>query len=319
MSGALALHGLDAQNPLGFLAALGLLRVLDDHARGHALPPPRLAFSADGARSALVFTDLPFAGVVKVVLADARAQVESTALRLAYDDGGNRCAPDSGGATRDLKPPPHTAREWLKDVARPVEGSRRDADLALGFLSELVQDNNGNSKPTALHFTAGQQTFLGMVELLRGGMNATDLDEALHGPWRSASKLPSLSWDASVARNYALRASNPSSEKRGSVPAANWLAVQALSFFPVMFRRGRLQTTGVAGGWKDGTWAWPVWSVAATAPTLVSLLRRDPRRLTTRERAALGVDVVFESAILRSDQGGYGSFSPADVVVPPAR
>lgn len=310
------LPGLDAQNPLGFFAALGLLRVLDEHARQHGADRPRLAFAAAGAPTATILGHVSLDGLADVILADAAAQSASVALGLAYDADGRLCKASAEGATRDLKPSPASARELLK---RARASTRRDADLASGLFSELVQDNGGNTKPTAFHFTAGQQTFLLMVEELRRGITSEDVEEALVGPWRTTSALPSLSWDASVARNYALRASNPSKEKRGSVPVANWLAVHALGFFPVLPRSGRLQTTGVRGGWKDGSFAWPVWSVPATVPVVRSLLREDPRALGSVARAALGVEVVFESGILRSDQGGYGSFTPADVVIAPHR
>lgn len=308
------LPGLDAQNPLGFFAALGLLRVLDEHALQHDQARPRLAFSSGGAPIAVIRAHVAREGLAEVILADAAAQSASVTLALAYDADGQLCKPDAEGAKRDLKPSPAAAREFLK---RAAASSRRDADLAAGFFSELVQDHSGNTKPTALHFTAGQQTFLAMVEALRRGITAADVHEALLGPWRTESTLPSLSWDASGARNYALRASNPSGEKRGSVAAANWLAVHALGFLPVLPRQGRLQTTGARGGWKDGAFAWPVWSAPATLPVVRSLLREDPRLLGSAARSALGIDVVFESGILRSDQGGYGSFTPADVVVPP--
>ncbi len=308
----LELLGLDAQNPLGFFASLGLLRVLDA-ATKEGLPKPRLSFAEGALAYALLRTDFTRPELERAVLLDADHQAASLALGLAYGEDGRLCAPSSPDATRDLKPSPAAAREFLTKVA---EAPRRDADLAAAFFSELVQDNNGNTKPTAFHFTAGQQTFLAMVEALRTGLDLESLREALDGPWRNSSALPSLSWDATVARQYALRASNPSSEKRGSVPAANWLAVQGLAFFPVMPRRGRLWTSCVRGGWKDSVFTWPVWHVPATARTVGALLRSDARDLTARERHAMGIGIVFASNILRTDQGGYGSFSPADAVVP---
>ena len=311
----LELPGLDAQNPLGFLAALGLLRVLDDHCRKRELVLPRLAFANDGSFQARLHTRVPYPGLKDVILSDAEAQAASAALQLAYDDAGGLCAPASRDATRDLKPSPQAARDFLAAVA---SSPRREADLASGFFSELVQDNNGNTKPTALHFTAGQQTFLSMVESLRAGMTGAGLDEALLGPWRNTSPLPSLSWDASVTRLYALRASDPSGEKRGSVPAANWLAVHALAYFPVFARRGRLQTTAVEGGWKDSVFTWPCWEVAASVQTITALLRSSARGLAARQRSALGIIAVFACGITRSDQGGYGSFTPADVIAPRA-
>ena len=64
MTTSVELTGLDAQNPLAFFAALGLLRVLDDDARRRGHERPRLAFidsrSADagGVVWASAFDDL---------------------------------------------------------------------------------------------------------------------------------------------------------------------------------------------------------------------------------------------------------------------
>jgi hypothetical protein len=160
---------------------------------------------------------------------------------------GNRVPANQAGANRDLKPPPAVAHDVLDEAA---VADRSTADLAAACFSELVQDNNGNTRPTALHFTAGQQSFLKMVDELRRGVGPADLHEALLGPWTGRSTLPSLSWDATVARQYALRAGNPSYEKRGSIPAANWLGVIGLSFFPVTVLRRQLVTTRIMGRWK---------------------------------------------------------------------
>ena len=177
-----------------------------------------------------------------------------------------------------------------------------------------MQDHKGNTKPTAFHFTAGQQTFLAMVDELRRGITADDVREALFGPWLNTSRLPSLSWDSSVARLYALRAGDPSKEKRGSVPAANWLGVIALELFPVAVRRGRLETACMKGGWKDSAFTWPVWSVPLTFSTIAALLRTDTGKWTPKQREAAGIAALFRSKITRSDQGGYGAFSPAEFV-----
>ena len=311
------LPGLDGQNPLGFLAGLGLLRVLDDHASRKSLARPRLAFAEIPPFVVRLSTHGTLAQIKEIVLADAAEQANSVALRLAYDEGGELCGPDAVDATRDLKPPPPAARRFLMLAGA---ASRRDADLAAGMISDVVQDNNGASKPTSFHFTAGQQAFLEMIEALRVGVDEAAIDEALVGPWRNTSKLPSLGWDSSVARLYALRASDPSGEKRGSVPASNWLAVHALALFPVMPERGRerpvLRTTNVGLGWKNVAYTWPLWTELADSRVIAAVLRLDSARWTQRERLALGISTVFRSRILRSDQGGYGSFTPPEVVPP---
>jgi len=308
---ALLLTGMDAQNPLAFLASLGLLRVLDDAPRASEHARPRLSFVDEGCPVPKLWTELSEDEVVQRVLDDAAAQAGNEALQLAYDKAGGEAPPDSPGAIRDLKPPPELARRALERFA---SADRRTARLATGLFSELVQDHNGNTKPTAFHFTAGQQTFLAMVDELRRGITAADVREALFGPWLNTSRLPSLSWDSSVARLYALRAGDPSKEKRGSIPAANWLGVIALELFPVAARHGRLETACIKGGWKDSAFTWPVWSVPLTFSTAAALLRTDTTLWKPQQRAAAGISALFRSQITRSDQGGYGAFSPAEFV-----
>lgn len=310
----LALTGMDGQNPLAYFAALGLLRILDERMRP-TQPRPRLAFIDDGRQTPHLHSACTFEEICALVLEDAAGRYGEAALALAYNKEGQRVKADSEAAIADLKPPPALAAQFLGEL---VGMDRRSADLGAAFFSELVEDNNGNTKPSALHFTAGQQKFLEMIAELRQGLQRAHLDEALLGPWRGLDALPSLSWDATVSRQYALRAVNPSHEKRGSVAGANWLALVGLSYFPVNARGSRLVTTGVVGGWKDSSFRWPVWSVPCTRAEVASLLRGEVTRLRAHEREALGITQVFQSAITRSDQGGYGSFAPADVVAPRA-
>lgn len=312
----LSLDGLDAQNPLAFFAALGLLRVCDFHAQKQGHERPRLSFVDEGRQTPRLHTPLTLDTLVKLVLDDAALCANDDALRLAYSDDDEEVAPETPEATRDLKPPPLVARAYLARLAR---GQRRAADLGAALFSELVQQGtDGNrAKPTAFHFTSGQQQFLKMAEDLRVGITAAHVVEALIGPWRNESPLPSFAWDASVTRMYALRASNPSGEKRGSIAAANWLGLQALAFFPVVVVRGRLVTTAVVGGWKDSVFTWPTWEPALSVPTTAALLRTNLSRMSAREWAAWGVTNVFASDIQRPDK--YGSFSPASVVVPKAK
>ncbi len=153
-----------------------------------------------------------------------------------------------------------------------------------------------------------------MVTELIEGLSAGDLEEALFGPWRYDRPLPVLQWDNAASRDYALRASDPSKEKKLGVPGADWLAFRGLSFLRVAPVGDGIATTGCRGRWKTGTFRWPIWTVPLSRPVIGSLLASpeledvEPRVLRAR-----GVAVVFESGIRRSDQGGYGSFTPAQV------
>lgn len=321
----LRLLGLDGSNPLGFLAALGLLRVLDHRARVAASPRPRLEWIDDGYWLPVVHDGGDVESVVHAVIDDKATWKHDPAFTLAYDETGEHLIDAlDRGAIRDLKPKPAAMREFLDRVAGISEqknlsgdawlAARRSMDTAAVYGSELIQDNNGNTKPLALHFSAGQQRFLDAVGKLQEGITEDDVREALLGPWKGTSTLPSMSWDATVARIYALRASDPSAEKRGSVPGADWLAFIALGLLRVTPHGRGLVTTGVRGGWKDSTFTWPLWIAPATASVIGSLVATPHlERLTVGERRARGIGVIFASAIMRADQGGYGSFAPARV------
>lgn len=313
----LLLPGLDASNPLAYFAALGALQILSDPGKAaEECEPWRLSWRDEGRWLAVLHGTADVEALIQRLHDDIASWNDELCLQLAYDAEGKRLPPSADKATFDLKPIPETFRSFVDEVTVTCAPQRlRSARLVAAYGSELVTDNNDNLKPTALHFTAGQQSFLGMVRTLQQGLNRDDFREALLGPWRNESKLPSLSWNASAPRVYAYRADNPSGEKRGSVPAADWLAFVGLRFFPVASKRSRLLTTCVQGGWKNSTLRWPVWTLPSTVNAVRSLLTwRGLREADSQQRSAVGVAVLYESKILRSDQGGYGSFSPASVL-----
>lgn len=309
------LTGLDGTNPLGLLAALGVLKVLHERSTPIGSPTPRLAWENDGRWRPRLFGLPDIDAVIDTVLEDLETWKSEPALELAYDNQGQLASGDK--VKRDLKPKPEALRVFLSGIVEGG-GEQRARSLAVvaAYGTETAVDNNGNVKPTAFHFTAGMQAFLSMVRELRDGVTRAHLEEALVGPWRNASTLPSLSWDAAAPRIYALRAKDPSAEKRGSVPGANWLAFVGLQFFPVASVGSQVITPCVTGGWKDSRFRWPLWSAPLTADTVASLLRVGRYAIgNAAEDTSRGIGTVLESAISRSDQGGYGSFSPAVVVL----
>jgi hypothetical protein len=301
----LLLTGLDGKNPLGFLAALGALDAIDDGVNDNALAP-KLAWRAAGTFRPMLVDGPDRETLLDLLVADLQSFAAEPALELRYRKRGE------GSEAHDLKPPPEEFVKYLRALV--ASDAKRSLAFAAALATDVAVDNNGSTKPTALHFTAGQQEFLAMVDALRKGVTRDDLCEALFGPWRYARALPVLQWDNSQARDYALRAGDPSKEKKTGVPGADWLAFRGLPFIRVAPIRDRIATTGCRGGWKTGFFRWPIWTGALTRPVVSSLLtspelfEADPRILRPR-----GVALVFESAIVRTDQGGYGSFSPASV------
>ncbi len=293
-----SLTGLDGTNPLGFMAALGALDV------AHEVDPTScLAWREYGSWQPTLRSGLDRDELLDAVLADRDSWRADPVIGVEYD------------GKRDLKPPPSLWREYV----RARLSTRRSLDFASAFATDVATDNKGNIKPTALHFTAGQQTFLGMVWGLIDAVTREDVEEALFGPWRYVRELPVLQWDATATRDWALRAGDPSKDKKAGVPGADWLAFRGLRFFQCVPVRDRVVTTAIGGGWKTGYLRWPLWTrplgidAVKTALRLPELACQEERARIAGRRAlrARGIAAVFESSIRRSDQGGYGSFSPA--------
>lgn len=312
------LAGLDGSNPLAFLAALGTLRILDDRARNNGESAPRLSWRDEGAWHPVIRGPAHLADIVTAVLEDRDTWAGEPALEFAYTIDGEPVDPGAKGAIRDLKPPLPAMRALLDRAAKAASrGDRRSARQVAAYATDVATDRKGNTKPTALHFTAGQQAFLDAVAGLHETLTEAEVREALAGPWRRDSPKKSLGWDpmgAFGARLYALRASDPSKEKRPCVPGAEWLAFVGLSFLPTVPSGRRVATTCVHGGWKDAVFLWPLWALPATARATESLLRTPGlAEMPSRARGARGIVAVLAADILRSDQGGYGSFSPTRV------
>jgi hypothetical protein len=308
------------------LAALGALRILDHRARLESRAPPRLSWVDEGCWRPVVHGVLSVEAIVSLIVEDKVSWHRDPAFVLAYDDSGMNLVDPStapGKVSRDLKPKPEAMRAFLEGIAQraALEQSRQERialgralETAASYGSELIQDNNGNTKPTGFHFTAGQQQFMKAVAELQEKVSEADLFEALVGPWRRESLLPNMGWDATNARLYALRASNPSGDKKTTVAGADWLAFVGLGAFPSFPANGRLNTTGIQGGWKDSAFTWAVWERPATWRTARSLCRNPKLAgLSESERRARGLAAAFTASIARSDQGGYGSFAPATV------
>jgi hypothetical protein len=301
----LVLTGLEGRNPLGFLAALGTLNVVADAIQpGHA--KPMLRWTSMGTYRPVLVGAPDREALLDLLVSDTASFKGEPALQLRYTKG------DDGPEAHDLKPPPGEYVRYLRSLV--ASGGERSLAFAGSFATDVAVDNNGNTKPTALHFTAGQQEFLAMVDELREGVTREDFREALFGPWRYARALPVLQWDNSQARDYALRAGDPSKEKKQGIPGADWLAFRGLTFLRVAPIGDRIATTGCRGGWKTGLFRWPMWTAALPREVVASLVT-SPEIFEMAPRVLLGrgIPIVFESGIGRTDQGGYGSFSPATV------
>jgi hypothetical protein len=297
------LVGLNGSSPLGFLAALGLLRVI---AGG------KLGFSGDGSFQAFIECfDGSESDLASLVTFDVEAAANPGApWRFTYTKSATK--KQGPQQVADLKPPPHEFKRFLAACVEAwLAGDEEAAAYAAAYATDVAVDSKGNTKPTAFHFTAAQQTFLGAVDGIRASLTREWIETSLfegHGE-RPGSN---LRWDPGAERNWALMANNPSGDETRVDAPLEWLAFRGLPMLPSFPRGSRIITTGVTGRGDEMTFTWPLWSIAASLQTVRSALQLDWTGSTT-ERAARGVFAVCSSVIRRTAQG-FGNFSPSSVV-----
>jgi hypothetical protein len=309
------LKGLNGSNPLGFMASVGLLRLLErDRQVGGCA---RLGFTDDGAFHAWVECD-PDLDIADLVARDAAGAAGPQPWRLEYEKKEKRGIK----IVADLKPPPAYFSKFLAlAITEWSAGHSERADYAAAYGTDVARDGKQNTKPTAFHFTAANQQFLGTVEETRTLVTKASTKRSLHLPGQTEPG-PNLRWDPDAERSRALMGVNPND--KGTVVNAplEWLAFRGLPAFPCVPIGLRIKTCCVTGRRQNELqFHWPLWSCGASYATVRSLLvltvawtqARDTQR-SIEGRNERGVLAVCTSKIRRSAQG-FGNFGPALVRV----
>jgi hypothetical protein len=308
---ALDLCGLDGSNPLGFLAALGTLRLLEG-----APVPPRLAWhQVYGGWTAQLWTGEPSS---EPDLAQRLAgKLQASARHRAFDRWD------------DLAVAPEVFRGFVLDAAEETSPHDREwADFAAAFGCEATPDPTGSRttiQDTAFRTMsgAGHQHFLKTMRHLLAEVTAEHVRKTLFAPWAydDPPEKATLRWDPNDDVRYALRWRNPSGDperkKRGSMLGANALAVHALPLFPTAPIGSRLATTGFSRFAGQVAWTWPIWEAPAALSVVRSLLSllelQHPSPLKDEARASLlrrGISEVYRTR--RITIGKFRNFTPAE-------
>ncbi len=301
MTGSNVTHlpGLPGDNPLGFLAALGVQVALADQTAEH-----RMHWTDDPIPHPVLSPARDLNEIAQAVEDVAKAWLDGPALDQSIDPG--------------LKLKPDAVRHYLHR-GRSVRSS---GSLSACLLAENSLDNNGKAKPSDLYFTAGKQQFVSMARSILGEVTEEELVDDMTKPWRYHSKRESLMWDRVDDRVHALSAADPTDNSRNpklTNPGAEALAVLGLSRYPCFASPRRTLTQGCSGSWKLGFFFWPLWSAPATERAVQSLLAQVAEPEGSERRRAdwyrsWGISRVMKSQIRRSAQGGYGTFGPPRVV-----
>lgn len=290
--------GLQGWSPLGFMASLGLLRLV--HRRA---PTVRLAFREDGTALILGADRID---LVAIVVEDASQAAWPASWVLEYEKEEKR----GKKMVADLKAPPVKFREFLAQALKLFgQGDFEAVEYAAAYGTDVVVDGRKNTKPTAFHFTAANQQFLGTVEAIRKTVTRDWTEQSLRGDSGRRREGPNLRWDPDAERNWALMAENPNIGGTKVDAPLEWLAFRGLPLFPTMPHGKRLATTGVRGRGENMRFAWPLWTPPASLESVRSLCRLDWHS-PPRDRRMRGVFAVCASEIRRTDQG-FGNFGPS--------
>ncbi len=230
------LRGIDGANLLGFLAALGVLRLLTRAGtryggrplmywkwRSKWSPVLRTADTADGIVAELAAALCPdtadpavkgkkSAPDANVVLAKANRAFRSDVLDLNLAE----------------------FRNTLWNAA--LNGDRNEADFLSALGSDCYPERKEEVTPATTEFRAigggNNDGFLGLMRAIHTETKPEHLRSALFDDWTYSDPPPFMRWDPNEFRPHALRGKDPAKDrKQNNVRGANRLAIEALPLF----------------------------------------------------------------------------------------
>ena len=293
------LRGIDGGSLLGFLAAVGTLRVVTK--------PP----ADSGVRMKWVLTDC-----WRPVLLHQEIETKAELLTvLSAMLCGGKTADAAWKIGNDLTLALDEFREQLRTVAAASRTENRGtSDFLAAFGSEIIGSGPKKEQMSDTEFRtmsgAGHQHFLGFMRELAETTETSHLDRTLFRKWDYADSRPSLRWDTADYRPHALRAEDPSGDPIRTMRGANRLAIEALPLFPTLPDGRRVRTTGFEDRNRVTEITWPIWSEPLGLDTVRSLLcSAEVQEADRHTMFARGVVQVFRAK--RFTEGKYRNFSPA--------
>ncbi len=264
------LKGLRGSNPLGFLAALGVLRTASE------------AWSRDTDAVTMGWTSREQGYHPVLVVPQIMTDDDQVAKNLLLAGLHQRLAVVRGhpvfSFSDDLKVTVADFHALLLNAAsQAAPCDHLFADILSGLATDGVGTAEDEVKQTRLCTMsgAGHQHFLGSIRELVECTTQNDLESALFRDWTYSDGRPSMRWDPTDDRRYALRWGDPSNTAKNpirTVRGANRLAIEALPLLPVFPTSGDAATVGFALRGRRVFWTWPIWSPQVPLDVVRSLL-----------------------------------------------
>ena len=258
---ALILPGLDGTNPLGFLAALGLLALVND---SKSAARPRMGWTTTGG------TWVPF-----VLWSSGSKLGEGELLSALTDRLATTISDHPCSVLRQLS----AVAEDTAQRRQLFERVANSGDLAaMEWLAALASDMADPGLINQLQ-TTRRDYFYRNLDSVIGRTKIEHLRRAIFRPWDYADALDnqSLHLDPSEDRRHAYQwnkpAADPNRALRGGMLGANRLALEAISLFSSFPEGNTLRTVGFTGTRSTNTrWTWPIWTPGLSLQVVRSLI-----------------------------------------------
>ena len=260
-SQSLLLPGLDGSNPLGFLAALGLLRVLDKPS------------SVEGVRMSW----RPFGGTWVPAISHGKENLlsENAILDALSRQLEGKIKDHPADLLSRLNPTSGSQPDRQRIMQSVAEGSDR---AVMDWSAAIASDFAAPEAISQLQ-TTRRDYFYGNLSSVIGRTKLVDLRRAIFHAWDYSDALDnqSLHLDPTEDRRHAYQwnkpAGDPDRKTRGGMLGANRLALEAMPLFPSFPEDGTLRTVGFTGTRSTNTrWSWPLWGCVLGLPVIRSLL-----------------------------------------------
>lgn len=300
----LVLTGLRPDNPLGFLAALGTLRTLDeaepesewelcwnDCAELLRRKPAGVNPSEDDVVNALL----------KVLGRDDPLFNETEPWKCKDLESIDAYKRFSGYVVNSVQ----------NDHATEVANLRRSYDF-LASLSCVNSHSRSNDDPVVKSkfiFVIGNATYFGNIRKLSTIIknNPETLRRSLFHEWDYKDDKTTLDLDPiSLQRQQAKSIGNPSGKYNPTMHGANRLAVEGISLYPVVNGAREVHTIG----WHGETFTWPVWFRRAGLDEVRSILCTKYNELSSDKRQRIGITTLYSSTRRLIDSKGHRRMTP---------
>lgn len=296
----LILNGIDSNNPLGFLSALGAA-VLS----GSFYRDTRFYWCLDSGawRPTLLGCETDRTRFIEQLL----STMEAASMEPFEIDNKLPFSVELFEA--------HTK----KAQRTASQTNRRLADFLAAFGSEVNPEKGVFRDSRFRMVRSGDSAGQGLPAYARAIRDATDhnaLERALFISWDYQDDGFSLRWDPIEDQRYALRWRDPSKSNLkdgpGTMVGANSLAIEALQWYPTMYQGNWLATTGFHRNSDNEVWfTWPIWDCPISLDAVRSLLSLPDLHSTQPPRTELakrGIVEVYRSQRIQQNQY-YSNFT----------